>query len=75
MATLPASFKEKRDRENLNAKIAWSNDNLEVAYWIKNATDDVYERLVTAPSPVAGGNFAVFMMKPKTQGFSIKYNF
>ena len=75
LATLPASFKEKRDRENLNAKIAWSNDNLEVAYWIKNATDDVYERLVTAPSPVAGGNFAVFMMKPKTQGFSIKYNF
>jgi iron complex outermembrane receptor protein len=75
LAPLPDSYKEMRDRRNLNIKIAWSNENLEVAYWIKNATDDVYERLVTAPSPVAGGNFAVFMMKPKTQGFSIKYNF
>ena len=75
MATLPASYKEMRDRENLNAKIAWSNDQWEVAYWIKNGTDQLFERLVTAPSPVAGGNFAVFMMKPKTQGLSVKYNF
>ena len=75
MATLPASYKEMRDRENLNAKIAWSNDQWEVAYWIKNGTDQLFERLVTAPSPVGGGNFAVFMMKPKTQGLSVKYNF
>jgi len=75
LATLPASYKEKRDRENLNAKIAWSNDQWEVAYWIKNGTDQLFERLVTSPSPLAGGNFAVFMMKPKTQGFSVKYNF
>jgi iron complex outermembrane receptor protein len=75
MATLPASYKEMRDRENLNAKIAWSNDQWEVAYWIKNGTDQLFERLVTSPSPVAGGNFAVFMMKPKTQGLSVKYNF
>ena len=75
LATLPASYKEMRDRENLNAKIAWSNDHWEVAYWIKNGTDQLHERLVTSPSPVAGGNFAVFMMKPKTQGLSVKYNF
>jgi len=75
LATLPASYKEMRDRENLNAKIAWSNDQWEVAYWIKNGTDQLFERLVTSPSPVAGGNFAVFMMKPKTQGLSVKYNF
>ena len=75
MATLPASYKEMRDRENLNAKIAWSNDQWEVAYWIKNGTDQLFERLVTSPSPVGGGNFAVFMMKPKTQGLSVKYNF
>jgi len=75
LATLPISYKEKRDRENLNAKIAWSNEKLEVAYWIKNGTDEFFERLVTSPSPAAGGNFAVFAMAPKTQGFSIKYNF
>ena len=65
LATLPASFKEKRDRENLNAKIAWSNNQWEVAYCVINGTDQLFERLVTSPSPVAGGNFAVFMMKPK----------
>ena len=75
MATLPDSYKAMRDRENLNAKIAWANDQWEVAYWIKNGTDQLFERLVTAPSPVGGGNFAVFMMKPKTQGLSVKYNF
>jgi iron complex outermembrane receptor protein len=75
LATLPASYKELRDRENLNAKIAWSNDQWEVAYWIKNGTDQLFERLVTSPSPVGGGNFAVFLMKPKTQGLSVKYNF
>jgi len=75
MDPLPASYKEKRDRRNLNVKIAWSNENLEVAYWAKNKTDEFFERLVTAPNPLLGDNFAVFLMAPKTQGFSIKYNF
>jgi iron complex outermembrane receptor protein len=75
LAELPSSFKEPRDRENLNVKIAWSNDNLEVAYWVKNATDHFHERLVTKPNALVGQNFAVFAMAPKAQGFSIKYNF
>ena len=75
LAELPSSFKEPRDRENLNVKIAWSNNNLEVAYWIKNATDHFHERLVTKPNALVGQNFAVFPMAPKNQGFSIKYNF
>ena len=75
LASLPDSYKEMRDRRNLNIKIAWSNENLEVAYWAKNKTDDYHERLVIAPNPLIGNQFSVFNMAPKTQGFSIKYNF
>ena len=76
-AQLPAAYPElaeKQDQEFLNYKIGWRNDSWELAYSVKNATDNNYVRLVLIASGISGVN-GMTMGAPETHSFSIKYNF
>jgi hypothetical protein len=76
-AQLPATYPElaeKEDQEFLNYKIGWRNDSWELAYSVKNATDNNYVRLVLISSAVSGVN-GMTMGAPETHSFSVKYNF
>ena len=67
-------FLQDRDQKNVNAKIGWRNDSWEIAYSVKNATDETTPRLALNPSPVSGVN-GITMFNPKLSSISIKYNF
>ena len=58
----------------MNLKIGWRNDNLEMAYSVKNATDEAWTRLVLVNSGVSGVK-GMMMARPEMSTFSIKYNF
>jgi hypothetical protein len=76
-AQLPAAYPElaeKEDQEFLNYKIGWRNDSWELAYSVKNATDNNYVRLVLISSGISGVN-GMTMGAPETHSFSVKYNF
>ena len=76
-AQLPAAYPElaeKEDQEFLNYKIGWRNDSWELAYSVKNATDNNYVRLILIASSVSGVN-GMTMGAPETHTFSVKYNF
>ena len=60
--------------ENMNLKVGWRNDNLEMAYSVKNATDETWTRLVLVNSGVSGVK-GMMMARPEMSTFSIKYNF
>ena len=77
LAQLPASNPElaqKIDQEFLNYKVGWRNDSWELAYSVKNATDNQYVRLVLIASGLSGVN-GMMMGAPETHSFSVKYNF
>ena len=77
LAQLPASNPElaqKNDQEFLNYKVGWRNDSWELAYSVKNATDNQYTRLVLIQSGLSGVN-GMMMGAPETHNFSVKYNF
>ena len=65
---------EKEDQEFLNYKIGWRNDSWELAYSVKNATDNNYVRLVLISSGISGVN-GMTMGAPEIHSFSVKYNF
>ena len=65
---------EERDQKNINAKVGWRNDSWEIAYSVKNASDEANVRLALQPSPVSGVN-GFSMFPPKISTFSIKYSF
>lgn len=67
-------FARASDNEFLNYKIGWRNDNLELAYSVKNATDNHYIRLILQRSGVSGVNGLTYGT-PEYHNFSIKYNF
>jgi len=74
---LPAAYPElaeKEDQEFLNYKIGWRNDSWELAYSVKNATDNNYVRLVLISSGISGVN-GMTMGTPEIHSFSVKYNF
>ena len=76
-AQLPAAYPElaeKEDQEFLNYKIGWRNDSWELAYSVKNATDNNYVRLVLISSGISGVN-GMTMGAPEIHSFSVKYNF
>jgi hypothetical protein len=77
LAQLPPSNPElaqKTDQEFLNYKVGWRNDSWELAYSVKNATDNQYVRLVLIASGLSGVN-GMMMGAPETHSFSVKYNF
>ena len=74
MPTAYPELDEKTDQEFLNYKVGWRNDSWELAYSVKNATDNNYVRLVLISSLVSGVN-GMTMGAPETHSFSVKYNF
>ena len=65
---------EKSDNEFLNYKVGWRNVSWELAYSVKNATDNNYVRLILTASQLSGVN-GVTMGAPETHSCSVKYNF
>ena len=76
LATLPASYKELRDqRESSMQRLLGRMINGKLHIGSKMQLISFLKDLLLLQALVAGGNFAVFMMTPKTQGLSVKYNF
>ena len=64
----------KKYEQFLNYKVGWRNDSWELAYSVKNATDNNYVRLILIASGISGVN-GMTMGAPETHSFSVKYNF
>ncbi len=63
-----------QDREDLNAKLGWRNENWNISVWGKNLTDDEYAGLTAATFPVTTMN-AYFLVPPRTYGATLRYDF
>ena len=63
------------DNEFLNIKLGWRNDNWELAYSIKNATDNKTILLALAPQGLTSNVHGVTFGPPEMHSFSIKYDF
>jgi len=66
--------KDFDDRETLNAKIGWRNDNWNISLWGKNLTDDEYA-VQTTNTFLFSGMDAYFLAPPRTYGATLRYDF
>jgi iron complex outermembrane receptor protein len=64
----------RQDRELVNVRLGWRNDNWDAAIWVKNATDESYSTLAGAPF-VLTGMTAQFLQAPRTYGATLRYQF
>jgi len=64
----------EQDRELVNARLGWRNDNWDAAIWVKNATDESYSSLSASPF-VLTGMLAEFLAAPRTYGATLRYSF
>jgi len=64
----------EQDRELVNARLGWRNEEWDAAIWVKNATDESYSSLSAAPLEVTGMR-AEFLAAPRTYGATVKYSF
>jgi len=56
-----------------NARLGWRNDSWDGSLWVKNATDEANESLVT-PFNLTGAEYH-WLMPPRTYGATLRYNF
>ena len=61
------------DRELLNARIGWRNDNRNVSMWGKNLTDDEYFNW--NPGMGISGANGYFLAPPRTYGAAVRLDF
>ena len=66
--------KDFDDRNLLNLKLGWRNDNWDLSVWGKNVTDDEYASRTTVTFPFSSMD-AYFLAPPRTYGGSIRYEF
>jgi iron complex outermembrane receptor protein len=66
--------KDEQDRETVNAKLGWRNDNWDISVWGKNLTDDEYAAQTLTPYPVTDMD-AYFLAPPRTYGATLRYDF
>jgi iron complex outermembrane receptor protein len=66
--------KDFDDRELLNAKIGWRNDNWNISIWGKNLTDDEYASQ-TVVTQLFSGQDSYFLAPPRTYGATLRYDF
>ena len=66
--------KVEQDKNLLNVRLGWRNDNWDAAVWLKNATDESYATLSAAPLAYSGTE-AFFLEAPRTYGVTVRYNF
>jgi len=62
------------DRELLNLKVGWRNDNWNISVWGKNLTDDEYAAQTSA-SFLLTGAVQYFLAPPRTYGATLRYDF
>ena len=62
------------DRNLVNTKLGWRNDNWNVSIWGKNLTDDDYASQTATPNPLWGTE-AYFLAPPRTYGATLRYDF
>jgi len=62
------------DRNLVNTKLGWRNDNWNVSVWGKNLTDDEYATQTASPFLVTGMD-AYFLAPPRTYGATLRYDF
>jgi iron complex outermembrane receptor protein len=62
------------DRNLVNTKLGWRNDNWNVSVWGKNLTDDEYASQTASPF-LASGMDAYFLAAPLTWGATLRYDF
>ena len=62
------------DREDLNAKLGWRNDNWNLSVWGKNLTDDKYVSFTATTFPVTSTD-AYWLAPPRTWGATVRYDF
>ena len=66
--------KDEQDRETVNGRLGWRNDNWDVAVWGKNLTDDEYAVQTLTPYPITDMD-AYFLAPPRTYGATLRYSF
>tara|TARA_B110000503_G_scaffold36706_1_gene60019 strand:+ start:6956 stop:9181 length:2226 start_codon:yes stop_codon:yes gene_type:complete len=66
--------KDFDDRNLVNLKVGWRNDNWNVSVWGKNVTDDNYASQTAVPLPFSGMD-AYFLAPPRTYGATLRYDF
>jgi iron complex outermembrane receptor protein len=62
------------DRNLVNTKLGWRNDNWNVSIWGRNLTDDEYASQTATPNPLWGTE-AYFLAAPRTYGATLRYDF
>ncbi|MEP5765108.1 MAG: TonB-dependent receptor [Halieaceae bacterium] len=62
------------DRNLVNSKLGWRNDNWNVSIWGKNLTDDEYATQTASPFLITGMD-AYFLAPPRTYGATLRYDF
>lgn len=62
------------DRNLVNSKLGWRNDNWNVSVWGKNLTDDEYATQTATPFLITGMD-AYFLAPPLTYGATLRYTF
>ena len=63
-----------QDRELVNAKLGWRNDNWNVSVWAKNLTDEDYPGFTSQVQGFSGST-AFFLAPPRTYGATLRYDF
>ena len=66
--------KDIDDRNLLNMKLGWRNDNWNVSIWGRNLTDDDYATQTLEPFLITGMD-AYFLSEPRTYGATLRYDF
>jgi iron complex outermembrane receptor protein len=62
------------DRNLVNTKLGWRNDNWNISVWGKNLTDDEYATQTASPFLISGMD-AYFLAAPRTYGATVRYDF
>ena len=62
------------NREDLNAKLGWRNDNWDISVWGKNLSDDKYVSFTATTFPATSTD-AYWLAPPRTYGATVRYTF
>ncbi|MDP6471549.1 MAG: TonB-dependent receptor [Pseudomonadales bacterium] len=74
LATNAVPARDIDDRELLNARIGWRDDNWDISIWGKNLTDDDYATFTPNTNPI-GFTSAYFLAPPRTYGATLRFGF
>ncbi|MEM9254756.1 MAG: TonB-dependent receptor [Pseudomonadota bacterium] len=73
-ASVNFAARDVQDREDLNARVGWRNEQWNASVWGKNLTDNDYAALTAATFPVTSMD-AYFLAPPRTWGATLRYDF